>query len=86
MSGVYENPEPFDVFESRRKEAIEALYGVQGAIRLIFEGRLQPDSRPLTGDEYRQIIDLKNRAMRTLGELRPNLEDCELPEEEGTDE
>ncbi len=76
---VEESPEQFDVFESRRKDAIEAVYGVQGAIRLIFEGRLQPDSRPLTGDEYRQIMDLKNRVMRILCELSPNLEDCELP-------
>ena len=74
-----ENPQPFDVFENRRKDSIEALYGVQGAIRLIFEGRLQPDSRPLSGDEYRQIMDLKSRAMRMLRELRPNFEDCEMP-------
>lgn len=76
---VEESPEQFDVFESRRKDAIEAVYGVQGAIRLIFEGRLQPDSRPLSGDEYCQIMDLKNRVMRILRELSPNLEDCELP-------
>lgn len=79
---IEENPQSFDVFESRRKDAIEAVYGVQGAIRLIFEGRLQPDSRPLSGDEYRQIMDLKSRVMRILRELSPSFEDCEIPKRE----